>query len=103
MIDTPRTDSVVSGLKNMLARFANSNSLPEKFSQVQATLVIHSEILERELATAVRDADRYAYVKEHFDEIYQLPIWTNDGNPDYRIDSDKFDAVIDAAMKECEK
>ena len=52
MSDTPRTDSIVSGLKNMLTRFANSHSLPEKFSQVQATLIIHSETLERELANA---------------------------------------------------
>jgi hypothetical protein len=58
----------------------------------------------RELAAAIAQRDeavsRYDYVKKHFDEIYQLPIWTNDDNPDYRIDSDKFDAAIDAAMKE---
>jgi len=65
------------------------------------------EILERELTKAiaqrdeaVRDANRYSYVKEHFDELFHSSIWTNDGNPDYRIDSDKFDAAIDAAMKE---
>ena len=57
---------------------------------------------QRKLAAAVRDADRYAYVKKHFDELYQSLIWVNDGNPDYRIDSDKFDASIDAAMKEGE-
>jgi hypothetical protein len=63
--------------------------------------------LERELATAIAQRDkavsRYAYAKKHFDELYQLPVWTNDGNPDYRIDSDKFDAAIDAALKECGK
>jgi len=69
------------------------------------------DLRQRKLAAAIAQRDkavsRYEYVKEHFDEIYQLPIWTNDvqvhGNPDYRIDSDKFDAAIDAAMKECGK
>ena len=60
---------------------------------------------QRKLAIAIAQRDkavsRYDYVKKHFDELYQLPVWTNDGNPDYRIDSDKFDAAIDAAMKEC--
>jgi hypothetical protein len=61
----------------------------------------------RELATAIEQRDkavsRYDYVKKHFDELYQSPIWTNDGNPDYRIDSDKFDLTIDVALKECGK
>jgi Tfp pilus assembly protein PilE len=35
----------------MLTRVENSNSLPEKFSQAQATLVQHARQLERTLAT----------------------------------------------------
>jgi hypothetical protein len=73
----------------------------EKCGQV----MFPSDHWQRKLAIAIEQRDeavsRYAYVKKHFDEIYQLPIWTNDGNLYYQINSDKFDDAIDAAMKEC--
>jgi predicted nucleic acid-binding Zn-ribbon protein len=121
MNDTPRTDAAAVS-KEYIARemdiYSHKFVLSDHMRDVERELAaaIASIDEERERAQregerviaaraqrdrAVRDANRYAYAKKHFDELYQSPIWTNDGNPDYRIDSDKFDAAIDAGIKEC--
>jgi hypothetical protein len=77
MSDTPRTDFV-----------AHESGDPEwnrsinRFGRMQS----HAQILERELAEARKDAERYRYIRS---------IW---GLPD-----EKFNDEIDAAMKGCGK
>ena len=80
MSDTPRTDAIVRSMPAVAG-------LPTLERKINELLKLSCQ-LERELAAARKDAERYRYIK------------LNGGIPlDAMHDSTLFDAAIDAAME----